>query len=126
MLFRFQTLMKDESWTPGRSLWRMVNEIAHMIGDTALTAWLDAAVHGKETLSGTIGEEYFTGAAVSDATRTINLPIQLTHEKSTAAKKKVVKRYMEGINPAARTLMNVLEPPPGVSSETKVLPHLQQ
>jgi hypothetical protein len=117
----FKQLLDDKSWTPGQTLWRLTNDVAHMIGDTQLTAWLDAAAHGKETLAGTIGDEYFSGAVLSDATRTIDLPIELQHAKTKKAKEAAVKRYVEGLNPAARTLINMYEmsaPPPDRHSMT--------
>lgn len=108
-LKHFKQLMDDKSWTPGRTLWHIVEDIAHIMADSEATAFFDAAVHGKEILAGKIGTEYVMGPLPSDVGKTVMLPVDITHAKTAKAKAAAVRRYVENINPAARTLFNAYD-----------------
>jgi hypothetical protein len=125
----FKQLMDDKSWTPGRTVWHLIDDIAHVMADSEATAFFDAAAHGKEILAGKIGTEYVMGPLPSDVGRTAMLPVELAHAKTKKAKAAAVKRYIEEINPAARTLINTYEmaqPPTHGSHTLTPLPVIQQ
>jgi len=125
----FMQLMDDKSWTPGRTVWHLIDDIAHVMADSEATAFFDAAAHGKEILAGKIGTEYVLGPLPSDAGRTVMLPVKLAHAKTKKAKAAAVKRYIEEINPAARTLINTYEmaqPPTHGSHTLTPLPVIHQ
>jgi len=112
----FKQLMDDKSWTPGRTVWHMIEDVAHIMADSEATAFFDAAAHGQAILAGKIGTEYVMGPLPSDIGKTAMLPVDMAHAKTAKAKAEAVKRYVEEINPAARTLVNAYEmtqPPPG-------------
>jgi hypothetical protein len=108
----FQQLMDDKNWTPGQTFKRGIEDIAHMIGDSQLTAALDAMQHGKVALGKTIAQEYLTGPAIGDLMRTIGVPFDYAHARTSRGKANVLRRYVEETAPITRPVESVLSPPP--------------